>query len=102
MTVRDVRVVLFVALAVGGAIHFRAPKEPSPPVAYADCDRTTSVFHECGKELSSGLRNTFRIQGHTEPAGARRAKSAGEAVKECVSCATDSVTDAIRKFDGSR
>ena len=68
----------------------------SSGTATAACRDDQSAFSNCLDEFKSGARSTMGMSSEAD-----RAKTVGEAVKNCWNCATETLSTQMRNFNNS-
>lgn len=61
--------------------------------AWADCDANTNVASKCMDEATDALKTILNTNDDAE-----KSKSAGEAVGNCISCASETLGDQMRQI----
>jgi hypothetical protein len=64
-----------------------------PSTVPVRCDANSNVARNCYEEFKGALPNVFRSESEPD-----RAKTVGEAVKNCWNCATETLTHQLRDF----
>ena len=63
------------------------------PVTEIRCDANSNVAHNCYEEFKGAVPKVFRSESEPD-----RAKTVGEAVRNCWNCATESLSDQMHDF----
>jgi hypothetical protein len=64
-----------------------------PATVAIRCDANSNVARNCYEEFKGAAQNVFRSESEPD-----RAKSVGEAVRNCVNCATETLSNQMHDF----